>query len=80
MTNNSKSNDQGGRPVPSIDDEVAASLRVLAIRMMLAQERGRAEDGAGQRAGDQYHLMLAQQPEYEATFGRVSRNSGAIDE
>lgn len=27
MTSNSKSSDQGGRPVPSIDDEVAASLR-----------------------------------------------------
>ena len=40
MTSNSKSNSQGGRPVPSIDDEVAASLRVLAIRMMLRKSRG----------------------------------------
>ena len=40
MTSNSKSNSQGRRPVPSIDDEVAASLRVLAIRMMLRKNGG----------------------------------------
>ena len=79
MTSNSKSNDQGGRPVPSIDDEVAASLRVLAIRMMLRKNGGELKTWPA-NVREQYQLMMDQQAEYEATFGRVSRNSGAIDE
>ena len=78
MTSN-KSNNQGAQPVPSIDDEVAASLRVLAIRMMLRKNGGKLTTWPA-NVREQYQLMMDQQAEYEATFGRVSGRSGAIDE
>lgn len=57
------------RAQPSVDDETAASLRVLAIQLLLRKHGGDPTTWPAE-AREQYELMLRQQEEYERTFGR----------
>lgn len=79
MTHDSKNKGATGKPVPSVDDQVAALLRVLAVRLMLRRHGGVLASWP-ENVRAQYQLMMSQQAEYEATFGRDSDSSGVGDD
>lgn len=57
------------RPAPSVDDKAAASMRLLAVRLLLKRHGGNTRTWPSD-AREQYVQMLEEQAQYEATFGK----------
>lgn len=67
MTETKNARSAGARLTPSVDDEVAASLRALAFRIMSERHSGEPTTWPAS-AREQYQLLMSQQTDYEAMF------------
>ena len=56
------------RPSPSVDDEVAARLRALALSM-LRKQHGKDLAAWPDEARERYETLMRQQAEYETIYG-----------